>query len=240
MAKLVPKALSNADAVALLVLKIAQQPSVAPECSNEAWRHLRKQSGKCAHPLSGHEAALIVAAAIMMLLCLLLYLCGNGSAQLQRLPDCRSISREPIDVFNTADTASLVQIARCEGAVINAIWHGTVIIEETITVGPATTLSITAAPGSAAVLDGDGFIQLFVVSGTLKLADVTLQNGYNDEGLGGAVYVEPNARLTAKKCTFSQNSARFGSAIFADQDTNVLLQQVSSDLRSCHIWMMRL
>jgi hypothetical protein len=170
----------------------------------------------------------------MMLLSLLLYLCGNALAQLQRLPDCRSVTTEPIDVFTTADAASLAAVARCEGAVLNAIWHGTIVIQQTITVGPATTLSITAAPDSTAVLDGDGFVQLFVVSGALKLADVTLQNGSNDEGVGGAVYIEPDALLTARGCTFLQNSARFGSSIFADQDTVVLLQQVSSNC--CHIW----
>ncbi len=77
--------------------------------------------------------------------------------------------------------------------------------------------------------DGVGNVQLMQVYSTVNLRNLTLTKGYCGQNCfgpggtellhGGAIYVAPLATLYLEDCTFSDNVASYGGAIYLDRTT---------------------
>jgi Right handed beta helix region len=125
-----------------------------------------------------------------------------------------SCSTKPaiITVTSAADAAVLIKAALCPAATVRAVWHGSVQLPKTIVVADGTSLTLTGANVRSAVIDGASKLQLFNVFGDLTLSNLTLSNGFSNNG--SAVYVQPAAKLNMTRCTVRNCNSNYGAGIY--------------------------
>jgi hypothetical protein len=96
---------------------------------------------------------------------------------------------------------------------------GTILVTTPIQIGGTTDTSSDDFDGESIVtVSGGNTNSIFVVDGTLALANLTLANGFGTNG--GAIYVTENGSLTLTSCTFSNNNVRGDDGMSADSSTN--------------------
>jgi predicted outer membrane repeat protein len=142
---------------------------------------------------------------------------------------CVPLPTDEISVSTEQDAADLAAAAICENATISALWSGSVQPPTTIVVGNGTSLTITGASDSEALLDGDNVKQLFDAWGTLILQDLTLSRA-NTTGRGAAVGGRKGAQLEAHNTLFAYNTAtEGGGAVACGSDCSLLLVNCTFD-----------
>jgi hypothetical protein len=153
-------------------------------------------------------------------------LCAAASRLLSLLWQLHHVSAQscsatpaPITVTSAADAAVLIKAALCPAATVRAVWQNSVQLPDTIVVANSTSLTIISAEGT--VIDGASKMQLFNVFGSLTLANVTLSNGLSDNG--GAVYIQPAAKVSMTGCTVRNSSAHFGAALYASSASELTI-----------------
>jgi hypothetical protein len=103
---------------------------------------------------------------------------------------------------------------------------GTIVIDEPLVVNDAN-LTIQGRIESPVIIDGDGVTQIIDhESGNLTLNNLTLQNGNADPMLafeGGAVLANSTDDLFINDCTFKNNFAEAGGAIFGGFGTVIII-----------------
>eukprot|EP00953_Heterococcus_sp_UTEX-ZZ885_P017695 9900-Heterococcus_DN1.PRE.1 len=120
-----------------------------------------------------------------------------------------------VTVANAKDAAKLTTAAKCDNAIITAVWQGNVQLAQTIVVGNGTSLTVTGASAKTAIIDGVNAVQLFDVWGALKIMNLTLINGYTVD-FGGAIYNRVNTRVAISGSVFTGHQASYGGAILSD------------------------
>jgi hypothetical protein len=79
--------------------------------------------------------------------------------------------------------------------------------------------------GSVVTVSGRSTNSIFnVESGSLVLANMTLENGFAN--LGGAMFIDTNATVTLTNCIFSHNQAHGTNGVSADSNTNSSSNQI--------------
>jgi predicted outer membrane repeat protein len=176
---------------------------------------------------------------MQLLLSALVLLAAHAAAQ-----KCVPGSSAVVEISTAKDAEALANAIICPGVTVRAVFTGTVQPTDTITVGPKSKLVVVASGGSkAAVIDGQGTVQLFNVSagGELSLQNVVLSNGYA-VAEGGGILAAAGSAITIINSKLEGNVARRGAAIYTDG--SVSIQQVhpsahcySNDQHvcSCHL-----
>ena len=98
----------------------------------------------------------------------------------------------------------------------------TITLRGSITLAEAlpTIISDITIDGSGHTLDGNNRAAIFVIEGgAVIIKNLTLVNGSNPEGNGGAISLRHSAELTVANVNFRNNRARYGGAIAATDST---------------------
>jgi hypothetical protein len=148
---------------------------------------------------------------LWFLLELVLQVSTTSSAQL--LQPCQRLEKLRYDIYAVQDAEQLAAAAACTGVALQATWHAAVILRSTITVATGTSLTMTAAPGASASVDGAGTVQLFTVRGNLTVIGLTLKNGYGD-AVGAAIHGIDSSHVIVQNCMLTgHNTVQFGAAV---------------------------
>ena len=122
---------------------------------------------------------------------------------------------QSFEVTTTAEARELATALNCSGGgSFDVRWEGTVIVDQPIVLTDGMMVTI-AGVGTGAIVDGNGYTQLFTVSdSTLNLVDIALENGYGS-GNGGAVWAGgvDSAVFCNGTTSFNNNEANTGGAV---------------------------
>jgi hypothetical protein len=103
---------------------------------------------------------------------------------------------------------------------------GTIIIDEPLVVNDAN-LTVQGRLESPVIIDGEGLTQIFDhESGNLTISNITMQNGNANPMLafeGGAILANSTGDLNVDNCTFNNNFAEVGGAIFGGFGTITII-----------------
>jgi len=145
-----------------------------------------------------------------------------------------SLSGEPaapaacglVDAIAAADgTPNVCGTSTGDDTIVFAL-TGTIIIDEPLLVNDAN-LVVQGRLESPVIIDGEGLTQIFDhESGNLTLNNLTMQNGNADPMLafeGGAILANSTGSLDVNGCTFNNNFAEVGGAIFGGFGTITII-----------------
>jgi hypothetical protein len=152
-------------------------------------------------------------------LCFLLLLLLGELCRAQQ-STCVRLRKLHYDVHTVQDAEELAAAAACADVSLQATWHTNVVLRSTITVAKGTSLTVTAAAGASASVDGAGTVQLFtVLGGNLTVIDLALKNGYGDAN-GAAINGLDSSHVIIQNCELTGHSTiQFGAAVACQNGT---------------------